>query len=212
VILDLRQAKRQNRSRSGSQGSTVDTMSPPSRSDTGQSEISTNSSGLREFRLKRTLSNRSDLNVQNSQNTPPAQPQIFSKRSSSLNTQAILATDNHAPPSEDALLLELVNAKTAEAVAKQEFEELRARFEAMRKMLNVSTLSGPPSPSETITLSKQASRISEAVPMPVPITKSPESAKQNTPASGSWTGGGFFGWGKRTPSQAQVPTIMAETR
>jgi hypothetical protein len=207
TIYDLRQSQRSGRSRAGSQSGSAtspDLSGPPSRSDTVNSEASTNSSGLREFRL---MSNRSST-------APPIQQPTFSKRTSSLVTQPILATNDNAPPDQDALLLELVNAKTAEAVAKQELEELKARFEGMRKMLNM-TPPVPQMPTET-PLSKVSSRSSESTgitpksstPVPIATTKSPDSAGPGpAPAAGSWGGGGFFGWGKRSLSSANVPTL-----
>ncbi|KAA8914527.1 rab-GTPase-TBC domain-containing protein [Sphaerosporella brunnea] len=76
--------------------------------------------GLRELRLGRS-------------NSTTKRP-TFSKRTSSLGMQSLLSsTENHAPAPEDALLLELVAAKTAEAVAKQEAEEAKAKLEALRK-------------------------------------------------------------------------------
>ncbi|OQO06460.1 hypothetical protein B0A48_08243 [Cryoendolithus antarcticus] len=56
---------------------------------------------------------------------PPVTSGGFHSRSSSLATQAILATPSHEPAPEEALLLELVNAKTAEAQARQEVDELK---------------------------------------------------------------------------------------
>ena len=50
---------------------------------------------------------------------------VFAPRGSSLATQKVLATPEHEPASEDAMLLELVNAKTAEAQARQEVDELK---------------------------------------------------------------------------------------
>jgi hypothetical protein len=183
TVYDLRQAQRLTRSRSGSQGSSMD-PSPPSRSDTGNSEVSTNHpSGLREFRL---LSKGAEGRVQ----------PTFSKRTSSLSTQAILSTDNHHPPSEDALLLELVNAKTAEAVAKQELEELRARFEAMRKMFNLSPVSSP-SAEFSSSFKKVDSRGSDHTA--VPTVRTPDGQRPPPPVAGAGGGiGGFFGWGKRS--------------
>jgi hypothetical protein len=144
------------------------------------------------------------------------QQPAFSKRTSSLVTQPVLSTSDHAPPDQDALLLELVNAKTAEAVAKQELEELKGRFEAMRKMLNF-TPPVPLMPTES-PLSKVSSRSSESTgqtpksstPVPVATAKSPDNASPasgQAAAAGSWGGGGFFGWGKRSLSSANVPTI-----
>ncbi|KIW04002.1 uncharacterized protein PV09_04829 [Verruconis gallopava] len=224
TISELRQAARSGRSRSGSQPGvqpSSDISTPPSRSDTGASDVSVSSTGLREFKLAQSLSNRSSSQVASS-------PPTYSKRVSSLSTQAVLSTADHAPPDQDTLLLELVNAKTAEAVAKQELEELKARFEAMRKMLNVTPpipqLSVPVASATTAAetpLSKVSSRSSESTSStpksstPISITKSPDSstATSATPGvaatAGSWgaAAGGFFGWGKRSLSSAQVPTI-----
>lgn len=194
TVYDIRQAQRLTRSRSGSQGSSMD-PSPPSRSDTGNSDISTNHpSGLREFRL---LSKGAEGR---------AQP-TFSKRTSSLSTQTILSTDNHQPPSEDALLLELVNAKTAEAVAKQELEELRARFEAMRKMFNVSPAS--PSAEYSGSFRKVDSRGSDQTA--VPTVRTPDGQRPMPPSTNAAAGGlgGFFGWGKRS---ATGPSLTVASR
>ena len=102
--------------------------------------------GLRELKLSRSPSTRS-------QNTA-----TYGKRTSSLSLPAIIAAQKEheaseqASPSEvdskkdvdvDVLVLELVQAKTAEAVAKQDAEESRAKLESLRKLL------GMPSPSPT---------------------------------------------------------------
>lgn len=80
--------------------------------------------GLREFKLGR------------SQSTP--QVQGYGKRVSSLpqTHESMLSSTPGAgtPPNEhEALLLELVQAKTAEAMAKQEAEEAKQKLEALRK-------------------------------------------------------------------------------
>ncbi|ETI25426.1 hypothetical protein G647_02199 [Cladophialophora carrionii CBS 160.54] len=130
-------------------------------------------SGLREERLGRPEANRSS-------SVGP-----YSKRSSSLNTQAVLATENHEPVPNDAILLELVNSKTAEAVARQELEETKAKLDALRKILG-GTNSSPTTRGNS----------SES---PIPSTPSPgtkEVPKASHAASAS-TGGFFSGWGKR---------------
>jgi hypothetical protein len=133
TIQELRQNARKNSAVSS--WTHVDSPETPpalSRSTTADSI----SGGLRELRLGRTPSQKS------------AQPttSIFSKRTSSLATQQVLTTDNNAPADNEALLLELVNAKTAEAVAKQELEELRSRFDGMKRVISGQT-SPTPSPS-----------------------------------------------------------------
>lgn len=132
-------------------------------------------SGLRELRLGR-----------------PEQPSRsssvgpFSKRSSSLNTQAVLATENHELVSNDALLIELANAKTAEALARQELDETRGKLDALRKILSGTTSSPTARASESPTSANSAS-ISPGMK---------ETPKASHTASAS-TGGFFSGWGKR---------------
>lgn len=132
-------------------------------------------SGLRELRL-----GRSEPQSRSSSIGP------FSKRSSSLNTQALLSTENHEPVSNDALLIELANAKTAEAVARQELEETKGKLDALRKILSGST-------------SSPGARVSDSPTSMTSTSISPgakEVAKTSHTASAS-TGGFFSGWGKR---------------
>ncbi|KAF2465644.1 uncharacterized protein BDR25DRAFT_295307 [Lindgomyces ingoldianus] len=133
TILELRQNARKGSVPWGSE-STPDASPSLSRSDTADSTASTG--GLRELRLGRSASQKSSA------------PQ-FTKRGSSLATQNILATENHAPVDNEALLLELVNAKTAEAVAKQELEEIKNKFESMKKSMGVQTPTPAQTPSPT---------------------------------------------------------------
>lgn len=138
--------------------------------------------GLRELRLGRTSDGKKP--------TP-----IFNKRSSSLGMQAILATENNAPASNDALLLELVAAKTAEAVAKQDAEEARAKLEQLRKVLGASSATistRPPSFDRSATLQSLTYR---STPSPTPSTAS----------STSGGGGGWFGssWGKKSTASVE---------
>ena len=155
--------------------------------------------GLRELKLGRSGSSLS-----------PSIP-AFSKRTSSLSTQTVLATEDHKPPAEDAILLELVNAKTAEAVARQELEEVKGKLDSLRKMLG-GTSSSPgvswhrPSPSEPNFTSSSTSNASEMSPGSTPRGPT-ESPKAILGTSG---GGGFFsGWGKRSVSSTVIPTASA---
>jgi hypothetical protein len=141
TIQELRQNARKNSAVSS--WTHVDSPETPpalSRSTTADSI----SGGLRELRLGRTPSQKS-----------AQQPtSIFSKRTSSLATQQVLTTDNNAPADNEALLLELVNAKTAEAVAKQELEELRSRFDGMKRVISGQT---SPTPSPNLHVDKNNS-------------------------------------------------------
>ena len=143
--------------------------------------------GLREFKLGRPGSIRSP--------TTPA----FSKRASSLSTQAILATEDHKPPTDDALLLQLVTAKTAEAAAQQELEEVKGKLESLRKMVGGASTSPAisghrPSPSEPFATSWSPRGPAEG-PRPLVSTSG---------------GGGFFsGWGKRSVTSTVPSTVSA---
>ena len=151
--------------------------------------------GLREFKLGRSGSFRS--------NTATTQP--FAKRSSSLGISAVLATEDHKPASEDALLLELVNAKTAEAVARQELEEVKAKLDSLRKMIGGG-------PAATVSSGHRPSA-SEAyiVKAPSMATAARPVAETLKPAAAAAPAGGFFsGWGKRTASNPAVSVFVSE--
>ncbi|KAI4159829.1 MAG: hypothetical protein LQ342_006247 [Letrouitia transgressa] len=135
----------------------------------------------------------------------------FSKRSSSLGIQAVLATEDHRPLPDEALLLELVNAKTSEALARQELEEVKGKLDSFRKMLGGTgpspTVNGHRStPSEPcFSKGSSASRTTaEGGPLSV---AGKDGLKVVT--SATTPGGGFFsGWGKRTVS---TPVISSES-
>ncbi|KAL1981974.1 hypothetical protein VTN96DRAFT_1940 [Rasamsonia emersonii] len=130
----------------------------------------------------------------------------YPKRNSSLGLQSVPGgesqANNNAPAgsgsgsnSEDALLLELVNAKTAEAVAKQELEEVKAKLDSLRRLIS-NQAPTTPRPSVSTELSSHHGGSSPR--------SSPEQSKASTLSSGGGGGGGggFFGWGKRTVSTA----------
>jgi hypothetical protein len=165
--------------RSPAPESPTDWYSPAS--EASDQRGSTARPGLREFKLGRADSAKA------SQPLPP--PATFSKRSSSLGMQTLLATENHQPVAEDALLLDLVNAKTAEAVARQELEEVKAKLDTLRKLLQggAGTLPARASVGEGNVVSA-AGPTASAAKTP---TESPKAAAVNA------TGGFFSGWGKR---------------
>jgi chromosome segregation ATPase len=161
--------------------------------------------GLRELKLGRA----------NSKTGPPA----YSKRTSSLNTAAMVVNtqvqkENEAPnrpgslstpasltvsPNKDneydVLVLELVQAKTAEAQAKQEAEEAKAKLESLRKLLGMqdgaATLGHKSSPSQP-NLLKRTNTMNTA-------SMTAGSKLDPTVGSVSATVGGFWGgWGKKT--------------
>ena len=144
--------------------------------------------GLREFKLNRT-------------------GPVFSKRTSSLNVLSVPVTET-PPSNEDALLVELVNSKTAEANAKQEAEELRAKLESLRKMIggspaNPSGSTGHrPSPSQ-LTIEKSATLSTYGSQAGSEPAREQQTARvSRSPASAPATGGFWGVWGKRSASTA----------
>ncbi|KAF2758515.1 hypothetical protein EJ05DRAFT_438073 [Pseudovirgaria hyperparasitica] len=154
-VQDLRRNDRRPSS-THQEGSTP----PLSRADTGDSTTSS-LGGLREFKLGRA----------GSVNQPAKGITNLPKRGSSL----IAASENHNPMNQDALLVELVSAKTAEASARQELEELKNKFESLRRAIAGGGANMPQTPK----------------------TEMP-------PSSTIAGGGGFWGWGRRTASTATI--------
>ncbi|KAI9706127.1 MAG: hypothetical protein M1836_005533 [Candelina mexicana] len=181
-------ASQELRLRKASTAPQSQTEVPTTQNDVRSDTPTTVLGGLRDFKLGRSDASQTQI-------TP-----TFSKRTSSLSTQAILATANHQPASEDTLLVELVNAKTAEAVAKEELEEMRGKLDSLRKMCGVSgrAVSGHrPSPSEpnierSVTLGALTTNTNGGP------AKGPPTSSSTPPSSAS--GGFWAGWGKRTAS------------
>jgi hypothetical protein len=170
AVQDLRQNRK-----SSIPPSPTDLYSPTSPVESIQdNRMSTTKGGLREFKLCKT------------------DPSTFTKRSSSLNTQSVLSTANHEPVSNDALLLELVNAKTAEAVAKQELEETKQKLDGLRKILS--------GPMKTPAIPRSNTLESGGEPATTPPATSSAGESPKTAASTAAGGGFFSGWGKRTTS------------
>ncbi|RJE26698.1 gtpase activating protein [Aspergillus sclerotialis] len=175
TVLDLRSIKTPTSSEPSPTDPTNTLQSPTSDSGTDGGFSKT---GLRQLHLVRSNSQKSPAQKQN---TP-----TFNKRTSSLGLQAVLSTENNKPASDEALLLELVNAKTAEAVAKQELEEVKAKLDSLRRMIGVSR-----SPT---TVDNSNNRTSWLARTPSINKTAPEPAKPSQPAA---SGGFWSGWGRR---------------
>jgi Rab-GTPase-TBC domain len=233
TVLELRHAQRKNSTSIAEEDQTFEVRE----ADSSPSKPG----GLREFRLGRNGPSRAN-------NGTPTQ--IFSKRTSSLsyatitnaNSPTTTASDalpisntnnspHHslpvvpfsslsAPPENDSLLIELANAKASEAVARQELEELRARFDTMRRMMTAVTVpASSPSPPVSQSPFSVPPRASAASPdggasigggsvlswsmsaSGGSSTAAPQSASttQTSSSSGSLSSGafGFFGWGRK---------------
>ncbi|CAI4212592.1 unnamed protein product [Parascedosporium putredinis] len=95
--------------------------------------LSTVGSGLREFKLGRSGS-------------PPSVPSAYSRRTSSLAPSISGGAAAGNANNEDVLLRELVQAKTAEAIAKEEAEDARRKLDAFRRAYGIAPGADPPAP------------------------------------------------------------------
>ena len=238
TINELRTARK------GSGGLDMTSAKGMARSPSGESLSGPSPTGLREFKLSRhnsslsssaaELSNKSQSPTSQHQPCRTASPgashsRNYSRRASSLATHSVFSSaENHSPMGEDALLLELVNAKTAEATALQELEELKCRFEALKKAtgatlatkagnaFSVTGADGGPLSAVPLRLSTPITpegAMSGSGPLTSPAgiatakgtsTTPPPSSGSAGPSSGSG-GLGFFGaWGRRATSSSNV--------
>jgi hypothetical protein len=174
---------------------------------TGQDNMVASPHGLREFKLGRP---------RDSVASQAAATATFAKRMSSLSTKTLLSTEDHRPAGDDALLLELVHAKTAEAVARQELEEVKCKLDSLRKLVSGAPCSSSSSSSAAVAAGSGAAagRASGSVHLvattfgglaPQGAAKAQEPVKAAMPVTPGSTAGGFFsGWGRRTASTAGI--------
>ncbi|KAK0701792.1 rab-GTPase-TBC domain-containing protein [Lasiosphaeria miniovina] len=175
----------------------------------GTSSAAPPAGGLRELKLGRSRS------------TPSQTPALFNKRASSVMTQKSVSRESSvaptpapayssAPVSEyDSLLLELAQAKTGEAVAKQEAEEAKQRLEKLRKAFGLAPGETPPamqiqtSTAAEIAGNGASAAASAAINMfgrltgsasPDPAAAAAKTLTPNPTPAGGTTPGGFWGW------------------
>jgi len=165
--------------------------------------------GLRELKLGRTNSGRS-------------QTATFNKRTSSLNTNASVNTKENENPNSsaeqsptkrkeevdtDALVLELVQAKTAEAIAKQEAEEAKSKLEGLRKMLGMGSGESPSGHRSSPSVPVIGNPLERSMTLSFGGIGSKKNSeeKEKVPVSAVATTSGFWGgWGKRSTSGEKV--------
>ncbi|KAK1752123.1 rab GTPase-activating protein 1-like protein [Echria macrotheca] len=163
------------------------------------------SGGLRELKLGRSKS------------TPSQAPSTYGKRASSImgresETSAGAAPTGSASAAEyDALLMELAQAKTSEAIARQEAEEAKQKLETLRKAFGLALGDTPPATQTSTVASSAASGASAAASAAmgmigrltgstagpsaseVPAKPSSASTAVSTPPTNA-SGGSFWGW------------------
>ena len=156
--------------------------------------------GLRELKLGRSMST-------------PSGSAVTSKRTSSLMQRAPLGHESTIPTltmaafppanEHEALLLELVQAKTAEAMAKQEAEEAKQTLEKFRRAYGLAPGEMPPTmASAAASTANAAASAAMGVLGRLTTSISESTAKTSTPApaaapattAATGGGGGFWGW------------------
>ncbi|KAM0126645.1 hypothetical protein ACHAP3_009153 [Botrytis cinerea] len=153
--------------------------------------------GLRELKLVRSNSNRSVATTYNKRSSSLISPQNLREND---NPRASTSSEQQHSPREDvdsdALLLKLVQAKTAEAVAKQEAEESKLKLESLKKMLAGLQNAELPTTAFGHMTKPSLDRSMTTIPAKgtAPKIETP-SAPASVPATAS--GGGFWGWGKK---------------
>lgn len=160
-------------------------------SSDGSRDSSTPKNGLRELKLVRS----------NSQKTTRS-PSSYNRRSSHLGLKTALSNETNTPnptpttasaAGEESLLLELVNAKTAEAVAKQELEEFKGKFESLRKTVSSSQQQQQQQqPQQQRASGESRNSLLSLSPATAGITKA-----STDPVN---SGGFWSGWGRRAVS------------
>jgi len=200
-------------------------------------------SGLRELKLGRRESSSSVPSLRNTRGasqtrqsptssavSPPPTTVTFGDRTSSLNAQ--VAPEPEPSAADESLLLDLVNAKTAEAQARQEVDELRRSLAIQRrkqeeeKRLQEDTLQRTIAELETARAEAQAWRSAESrasrslgnsdksLPgtpgedngMSRASTTGPETPEKDVKPAPATTGGGWF-WNRRTASTTQAKVL-----
>lgn len=157
--------------------------SASSRLDTAASS-SKGPGGLRELKLARSKS------------TPNTQ--AFQSRNSSITRTQ---TDPIAPPEteQEALVLELVQAKTAEAIARQEADEFKQMLEIYKRAHGLTGADTPPTSNGTNNLG-MFGRLAGAIPERPVISggRAVSSGSAISPGTtpGTAPAGGFWGWRK----------------
>ncbi|KAF5556746.1 Rab6 GTPase activating GAP [Fusarium napiforme] len=156
--------------------------------------------GLREFKLNRSKTTPHPPQQQPQDHEPmPATTSKFNKRISSLpqNHEASVPTVTTTGPApsqseHEALLAELVQAKTAEAVAKQEAEEARQKLESIRKShgLSRSVSAHAPSASQSGPGGVFSLLTGHGLAATNDVVMKPASTNAGSPGSG----GSFWGW------------------
>lgn len=154
--------------------------------------------GLREFKLNRSKSTPSQITINKRTSSLLIDPKEPMPPPPTSAPQRPPPADEH-----EAMLLELIEAKTAQAVAQQEADEAKQKLEQLRKTMGLAPGDQPPSAQAQgasvmgmlRSFSSPAAEAAAAVDKgAASVTATPTPAA--APAAAS-TGGGFWGWGRK---------------
>lgn len=155
--------------------------------------------GLREFKLGRSKSTPSQAGGLGKRLSSLPTPSGHESAISVSSLASVTKAEDSAPPvnENEALLIELAQSKTAEAVAKQEAEEAKQKLEAFRKAhgmtMNETSTAANPAGNAAMTAIGVLGRLTGQGT--APLTETNSSKPSNSTSSGSTaSGGGFWGW------------------
>lgn len=144
--------------------------------------------GLRELKLARSKSSPTQPGSSMRLSSLP----VRSNTTDSAISDAMSPTTEHHLGEHDTLLLELVQAKTAEAVARQEAEEAKQKLEALRKTCGLSPGEAPPplaaAANAAATVFGRLTGQAATAPAAAETASKPATPASNT------NSGGFWGW------------------
>lgn len=135
---------------------------------------------------KNGLAGLKELKLGRSRSIPNVQP-AYGKRISSMPMPKDAAGENAAEERE-TLLLELVQAKTAEATAKQEAEEMKQKLEALRKSYGIGPADSPSASAASAAMGVFSRLAGQST------TSAEGSPKRAAATSDAAATGGFWGW------------------
>lgn len=167
-----------------SRASASSASEPPGSRETDAEWANKGVAGLREFKLNRSKS------------TPSQSGSLNKRLSSSTRGPEEAAMDDVVPANDqDALLLELVQAKTAEAIAKQEAEEAKQKLEALRKACGLAPGDSPGPSFMGGSVTNSAMGVFGRLTGQGMGSTPDNGGKVSAPAAGGSPGaGGFWGW------------------
>jgi DNA repair exonuclease SbcCD ATPase subunit len=172
-----------------------------SREHDSEPSVKGSAGGLREFKLGRSKSTPSQAGGLGKRLSSLPTPSGHESTISVSSLASVAKAEEIAPPlnENEALLIELAQSKTAEAVAKQEAEEAKQKLEAFRKAygmtMNEASTAAHPASNAAMTAIGVLGRLTGQGATTTPLVETNSTKTSNSTSSGPTTSaGGFWAW------------------